>query len=89
LNGHLFDETNQELLWHIVHNVDVEASKRPLFARSPYLEAEVIISEKTRKKLLGQETDQKNGSIEKVDYLSLDYAETVIIFISMFSINNK
>jgi hypothetical protein len=65
------------------------ASKRPLFARSPYLEAEVIISEKNRKKLLGQETDQKNDAIEKVDYLSLDYAETVIIFILMFSINDK
>jgi hypothetical protein len=35
----------QELLWQIVNNVDKEGSKRPLFARSPYLEAEVIISD--------------------------------------------
>jgi hypothetical protein len=35
----------QELLWQIVNNVDKEGSKWPLFARSPYLEAEVIISD--------------------------------------------
>jgi len=35
------NETLQELIWNIVHNVNIPASKAPLFARSPFLEFQV------------------------------------------------
>ena len=55
-------------------NVDKEGSKRPLFARSPYLEAEVIISDANKRKLLGEEAEDPR---ETQNYLSLEYAEKV------------
>jgi len=57
-----------------VNNVDKTGSKRPLFARSPYLEAEVIISDENKRKLLGQDTEDRK---ESENYLALEFAEKV------------
>ena len=54
--------------------MDKEGSKKPLFARSPYLEAEVIISDTNKRKLLGEEAEVP---LETENYLSLEYAEKV------------
>ena len=34
------------MIWQIVHKCDFEKSKIPLFARSPYLEREALVTDK-------------------------------------------
>lgn len=43
----------QELVWQIVHDVDIEGSKKtPLWIRSPYLEFEAIIADHAKQLML-------------------------------------
>ena len=74
----------QELLWHVVNNVDIEGSKVPLFARSPFLEFETVVPEGSRDMILGTTQEDKRDLIEKINFHSIAYAESVkIIFIKV------
>ena len=67
----------QELLWHVVNNVDIEGSKVPLFARSPFLEFETVVPEGSRDMILGTTPGDKRDLIEKINFHSIAYAESV------------
>ena len=67
----------QELLWHIVNNVNIEGSKMPLFARSPFLDGEAIIPDAIKGMLVGSAPEDKRELIEEINFNSVNYADNV------------
>ena len=76
----------QELIWHIVNNVDIEGSKKlPLYARSPFLDAEAILPEEAKALVVGSASEDKKKLVEEMNFNSIGYAENVSCQMS----NNK
>ncbi len=65
------------MLWHIVHNVDIVGGKRPLFARSPFLEAESIMPEEAREIFVGSASEENKDVIDNIFFNSVTYADNV------------
>ena len=71
----------QDLCWHIVNNVDIEGSKELLYARSPYLEFEAVIPEKSKPFVIAAAPPDKRDLVEAIKFNSVDYAAKVIFII--------
>ncbi len=67
----------QELLWHIAHNVDIEGSKLPLYARSPFLDAEAIIPNEVKDLIVGSAPEDKRQLIEEINFNSVTFTDNV------------
>jgi hypothetical protein len=65
----------------VVHNVDIERSKVPLFARSPFLEFETVVPAGSREMLLGSAPEDKREMIEQINFHSIAYAESARFFL--------
>ena len=61
----------------MVNNVDIEGSKAPFFARTPFLEVEALNSSKGRDRISGPTPEDKKDLIEKTNFHSIAYAESV------------
>ena len=61
----------------MVNNVDIEGSRAPFFARTPFLEVEALISVKGRDRILETTPEDKKDLIEKTNFHSIAYAESV------------
>jgi hypothetical protein len=71
----------QELLWHIVNNVNIPASRAPLFVRSPFLEFESIVPEKSLEMMISSAPDEEKRKLaEATTRNSVDYAAQVHLF---------
>ena len=68
---------NQELVWHIVNNVNIPASKAPLFARSPFLEFQAIVPERAAEMMIASAPEDKRAAMEAAVRSSVDYAASV------------
>ena len=67
----------QELVWHVVNNVNIPGSKAPLFARSPFLEFQAIVPERAAEMMIASAPEDKRDAMEAAVRASVDYAASV------------
>ena len=57
--------------------MDIEGSKAPLYARTPFLEVETVVSERATDMILKSAPGDKTDLIKKTSFHSIAYAESV------------
>jgi hypothetical protein len=57
--------------------VDIEGSKKPLYARSPFLEAEAVIPDPSKGMIVASASQEKMKLIEELNCNSVNFADKV------------
>ena len=70
-------QITQELVWHIVNNVNIPASKAPLYARSPFLEFQGVVREEVAEMLVASACEDMRAMVNATVRASVDFAASV------------
>ncbi len=78
--------SHQELIWQIVNNVDIEESRKlPLWARSPFLEFEIIAPAPAKEMLVQTSSEERKEIFKSIITDSINYTEKYAIVIRRIS----